>query len=82
MAAGVSLSGEGDFWASTITWVVLAGLIVSKFLGIFGAAWLRGEPVPRLGGAPGGQKWGFSVGRSASVAVWSSSVRSSGSEER
>ncbi|MEW2632412.1 Na+/H+ antiporter NhaA [Streptomyces sp. NPDC048389] len=40
MAAGVSLSGAGGFWTSTITWGVLAGLLVGKFLGIFGVSWL------------------------------------------
>jgi hypothetical protein len=38
--------------------------------------------LPRRGWAPGGQKWGFSVGRSAPVAASSSSVRSPGSEDR
>ncbi|WP_241195238.1 Na+/H+ antiporter NhaA [Streptomyces sp. ADI93-02] len=40
MAAGVSLSGAGDFWTSSITWGVLAGLLGGKFLGIFGVSWL------------------------------------------
>ncbi|KPC85459.1 pH-dependent sodium/proton antiporter [Streptomyces sp. NRRL WC-3753] len=40
MAAGVSLSGAGGFWTSTITWGVLAGLLAGKLLGIFGATWL------------------------------------------
>lgn len=40
MSTGVSLSGAGGFWTSTITWGVLAGLLVGKFLGIFGATWL------------------------------------------
>ncbi|OKJ17802.1 sodium:proton antiporter [Streptomyces sp. CB00316] len=40
MAAGVSLSGAGGFWTSSITWGVLAGLLAGKFLGIFGVSWL------------------------------------------
>ncbi|MFE4055973.1 Na+/H+ antiporter NhaA [Streptomyces sp. NPDC059096] len=40
MAAGVSLSGAGGFWTSTITWGVLAGLLAGKVLGILGATWL------------------------------------------
>ncbi|MEU5757034.1 Na+/H+ antiporter NhaA [Streptomyces sp. NPDC047829] len=39
-SAGVSLSGAGGFWASTITWGVLAGLLAGKFAGIFGVTWL------------------------------------------
>ncbi|MGW1994928.1 Na+/H+ antiporter NhaA [Embleya sp. NPDC001921] len=40
MSAGVSLSGAGGFWTSTITWGVLAGLIGGKLLGILGGTWL------------------------------------------
>jgi NhaA family Na+:H+ antiporter len=40
MSAGVSLSGAGGFWVSTIAWGVLAGLLVGKFVGIFGISWL------------------------------------------
>lgn len=40
LSAGVSLSGVGDFWASGVTWGVLAGLLAGKFLGIFGVSWL------------------------------------------
>ncbi|MEU0002321.1 Na+/H+ antiporter NhaA [Streptomyces microflavus] len=40
MAAGVFLSGAHGFFSSTVTWGVLAGLLVGKFLGIFGATWL------------------------------------------
>ncbi|AXG82193.1 Na+/H+ antiporter NhaA [Streptomyces paludis] len=40
LAAGVSLSGTSGFFASTITWGVLAGLLAGKFLGIFGVSWL------------------------------------------
>ncbi|WP_410535722.1 Na+/H+ antiporter NhaA [Streptomyces sp. KL2] len=40
MAAGVSLSGAGGFWTSTVTWGVLAGLLAGKLLGIFGFSWL------------------------------------------
>jgi NhaA family Na+:H+ antiporter len=40
LSAGVSLSGAGDFWTSTITWGILAGLLGGKFLGILGTAWL------------------------------------------
>ncbi|MFG2683076.1 Na+/H+ antiporter NhaA [Streptomyces sp. NPDC048392] len=40
MSAGVSLSGAGGFFTSTITWGVLAGLLAGKFVGIFGATWL------------------------------------------
>ncbi|GHH95703.1 Na+/H+ antiporter NhaA [Streptomyces capillispiralis] len=39
-SAGVSLSGAGGFWTSSITWGVLAGLLAGKFAGIFGATWL------------------------------------------
>nr|WP_269433598.1 Na+/H+ antiporter NhaA [Nonomuraea sp. SBT364] len=40
MSAGVSLSGAGGFWTSTITWGILAGLVGGKLVGIFGATWL------------------------------------------
>ncbi|WP_237533955.1 MULTISPECIES: Na+/H+ antiporter NhaA [unclassified Streptomyces] len=40
MAAGVSLTGADGFWASTITWGVLAGLLAGKPLGIVGVTWL------------------------------------------
>ncbi|WP_245765554.1 Na+/H+ antiporter NhaA [Nonomuraea jiangxiensis] len=40
MSAGISLSGAGGFWSSTITWGVLAGLIGGKLIGVFGASWL------------------------------------------
>ncbi|EST33652.1 sodium:proton antiporter [Streptomycetaceae bacterium MP113-05] len=40
LSAGVSLSGAGGFWTSTITWGVLAGLLAGKFAGIFGVSWL------------------------------------------
>ena len=40
LAAGVSWSGADGFWASTITWGVLAGMLAGKFLGVFGASWL------------------------------------------
>ncbi|WP_410582599.1 Na+/H+ antiporter NhaA [Amycolatopsis sp. lyj-108] len=40
MSAGVSLTGAGGFWTSTITWGVLAGLLAGKFIGIFGVSWL------------------------------------------
>ena len=39
-SAGVSLSGAEAFWTSPITWGVAAGLLVGKFLGIFGVTWL------------------------------------------
>ncbi|MEV8293202.1 Na+/H+ antiporter NhaA [Streptomyces rochei] len=52
-SAGVSLSGAGGFFTSTITWGVLAGLLAGKFAGIFGATWLtarftRAHLNPRL----------------------------------
>ncbi|MGQ4488979.1 Na+/H+ antiporter NhaA [Streptomyces sp. SAS_281] len=52
-SAGVSLSGAGGFFTSTITWGVLAGLPAGKFAGIFGATWLtarftRAHLNPRL----------------------------------
>ncbi|MEU8804453.1 Na+/H+ antiporter NhaA [Spirillospora sp. NPDC048819] len=40
LSAGVSLSGAGGFWTSTVTWGVLAGLLVGKTVGIFGVTWL------------------------------------------
>lgn len=40
MAAGVALGGADGFWTSTITWGVVAGLVVGKIVGIFGASWL------------------------------------------
>ncbi|MGX1727958.1 Na+/H+ antiporter NhaA [Streptomyces diastaticus] len=54
MSAGVSLSGAGGFFTSTITWGVLAGLLVGKFVGIFGGTWLTSRFTtahlnPRLG---------------------------------
>jgi Na+:H+ antiporter, NhaA family len=40
MSAGISLSGAGGFWSSTVTWGVLAGLVGGKLLGIVGVSWL------------------------------------------
>ncbi|MGW5061767.1 Na+/H+ antiporter NhaA [Streptomyces sp. NPDC004096] len=40
MTAGVSWSGAKGFWQSTITWGVLGGMLVGKFLGVFGGSWL------------------------------------------
>ncbi|MET8646153.1 Na+/H+ antiporter NhaA [Streptomyces sp. NPDC004675] len=40
MTAGVSWSGAKGFWQSTTTWGVLGGMLVGKFLGVFGASWL------------------------------------------
>ncbi|RAS64792.1 sodium/proton antiporter (NhaA family) [Lentzea atacamensis] len=39
-SAGVSLAGAGGFWTSTITWGVIAGLLLGKFSGILGVSWL------------------------------------------
>ncbi|WP_285561160.1 Na+/H+ antiporter NhaA [Actinoplanes regularis] len=39
-SAGVSLSGAEGFWGSTVTWGVLTGLLVGKFVGIVGVTWL------------------------------------------
>jgi Na+:H+ antiporter, NhaA family len=39
-SAGVSLSGAGGFWTSTVTWGVATGLLAGKFVGIFGVTWL------------------------------------------
>ncbi|MEU1721237.1 Na+/H+ antiporter NhaA [Nonomuraea sp. NPDC005692] len=54
LSAGISLSGAGGFWAGTVTWGVLAGLLAGKPLGIVGAAWLTARLTsahlnPRLG---------------------------------
>ncbi|WP_237305099.1 Na+/H+ antiporter NhaA [Streptomyces qaidamensis] len=43
MSAGVSPSGPGGFFACTMTWGVLGGLLVGKFLGILGCTWLTGR---------------------------------------
>ncbi len=40
LAAGVSLAGATNFWTNTITWGIVAGLLVGKVVGIFGASWL------------------------------------------
>lgn len=40
LAAGVSVAGATGFWTSTITWGIVAGLLVGKIVGIFGASWL------------------------------------------
>ena len=40
MSTGVPLFTAGGFWASSITWGILTGMIAGKFLGIFGGAWL------------------------------------------
>jgi NhaA family Na+:H+ antiporter len=40
MSAGISLSGATGFFTSTVTWGVLAGLLLGKSAGIFGGAWL------------------------------------------
>ncbi|MGP3775398.1 Na+/H+ antiporter NhaA [Streptomyces sp. SDT5-1] len=56
MSAGVSLSGTDGFFASTITWGVLVGLLAGKFAGILGATWITSRLTsahlnPRLGWA-------------------------------
>ncbi|WP_174189761.1 Na+/H+ antiporter NhaA [Nocardia barduliensis] len=40
MSAGVTLSGADNFWGSTITWGILAGLLAGKFAGVLAATWV------------------------------------------
>jgi NhaA family Na+:H+ antiporter len=40
LSAGVSLTGAGGFWTSTITWGIVIGLLAGKVIGIFGVSWL------------------------------------------
>ncbi|MFJ9924237.1 Na+/H+ antiporter NhaA [Streptomyces rubiginosohelvolus] len=56
MSAGVSLPGAGGFFTSTITWGVLAGLLLGKVIGILGGTWLTSRFTaahlnPRIGWA-------------------------------